>query len=306
MRKMGLATMLFLVTATAVAAQGQCQCLSTPFTPDPPCFNQCAVNLLETASLAQLQTMLGMSRDTAAKIVSRRNRGGVRSLEAYREVLAPEEFRVLGARINSLSSYELREFGNFRRHEVTGAAPVVDDSSSVGRTSAVESPPQSTAAAPGIGPTPTASPGNPSVRPASPMRTRPGSVGAEKRAPGNTTVEAIKKLETERNKALVAGDLATLDRLYSDDYTAAVGSTFRTKPEVFADLKSGVLKLESSSNDETNVRVYGNTAVVTGKSTSKVHDRGGDTEGQAYFTRVWVNQKGNWRLVANHSSRITQ
>lgn len=122
---------------------------------------------------------------------------------------------------------------------------------------------------------------------------------------GNATVEAIKRMETERNKALVAGDVAAIDRLYSGDYTSAVRSTFRTKPEVLADLKSGALKLEASNNDETNVRVYGNTAVVTGKSTAKVTDHGLDTSGQAYFTRVWVNQMGHWRLVANHSSPIT-
>ena len=122
---------------------------------------------------------------------------------------------------------------------------------------------------------------------------------------GNAAVEAIKRLETERHKALVAGDVAAVDRLYSADYTSAVGSSFRTKAEVLADLKSGALKLETSSNDETNVRVYGNTAVVTGKSTAKVTDHGVDTSGQAYFTRVYVNHMGRWRLVANHSSRIT-
>ncbi len=130
-------------------------------------------------------------------------------------------------------------------------------------------------------------------------------VKAGKMTHGSAAVEAIKRLETERNKALVAGDVAALDRLYSDDYTAAVGSTFRTKAEVLADLKSGALKLEATNNDETNVRVYGNTAVVTGKSTSKVTDHGVDTSGQAYFTRVWVNQMGHWRIVANHASRIT-
>jgi hypothetical protein len=122
---------------------------------------------------------------------------------------------------------------------------------------------------------------------------------------GNAAVESIKRLEAERNKALVAGDIAAIDRLYSADYTSAVGSTFRTKAEVLADLKSGALKLEAASNDETNVRVYGNTAVVTGKTTSKVTDHGVDTSGQAYFTRVYVNQMGHWHLVANHSSRVT-
>ena len=133
-----------------------------------------------------------------------------------------------------------------------------------------------------------------------------GQCGPGKMVHGNPSVEAIKRLEVERNKALVAADIAAIDRLYSADYTSAVGSTFRTKAEVLADLKSGALKLEASSNDETNVRVYGNTAVVTGKTTSKVTDHGVDTSGQAYFTRVYVKQMGRWQLVANHSSRITQ
>ena len=122
----------------------------------------------------------------------------------------------------------------------------------------------------------------------------------------NPTVAAIKQLETERNKALVAGDVAAIDRLYSDDYTSAVNNTYRSKAEVLADLKSGTLKVSAASNDETNIRVYGNTAVATGKATLTVHDRSGDTSGQAYFTRVWVKQMGRWQLVANHQSRAAQ
>jgi ketosteroid isomerase-like protein len=133
-----------------------------------------------------------------------------------------------------------------------------------------------------------------------------GQCGPGKMVHTNPGVAAIKQLEIDRNKALVAGDVAAIDRLYSDDYTSAVGSRFRTKAEVLADLKSGELKLEASSNDETNIRVFGNTAVVTGKTTSKVMDHGVDTSGQSYFTRVYIKQMGRWRLVANHSSRITQ
>lgn len=132
-----------------------------------------------------------------------------------------------------------------------------------------------------------------------------GQCGPGKMVHGNPSVEAIKRLEVERNKALVAGDVAALDRLYSADYTSAVDNTSRTKTEVLADLKSGVLKLAASSNDETYVRVYGNTAVVTGKSTLKRTDRGTEINGQVYFTRVWVKQMGGWRLVANHASSVT-
>src|SRR4029078_7040646 len=101
------------------------------------------------------------------------------------------------------------------------------------------------------------------------------------------TITAIKQLETERNKALVAGDAAAIDRLYSDDYTSAVNNTYRTKGKVLADLKSGTLKVSAASNDETNVRIYGNTAVATGKATLTIHDRSGDSSGQASLHRAW-------------------
>jgi hypothetical protein len=58
------------------------------------------------------------------------------------------------------------------------------------------------------------------------------------------------------------------------------------------DFKSGNLKYESFTLDECKVRVYWNTAVVTGLSTQKARDKDEDISGQFYFTRVYVNQSG--------------
>ena len=131
-----------------------------------------------------------------------------------------------------------------------------------------------------------------------------GTPAGEKVAATSSVEQSIRQLEDERNQALVRGDTAFIERLYADDYASTVGSTVRTKAEVLADLKSGNLKIELSKNDEATVRVYGDTAVVTGRSTGKVLDRGQDTSGQSYFTRVYVKQNGQWRLVAFHSSRV--
>src|SRR5437867_4308515 len=50
------------------------------------------------------------------------------------------------------------------------------------------------------------------------------------------------------------------------------------------------------------VRVYGNAAVETGRSTMNGQDKGRTVPRDTRFTRVWVKQQGRWRLVANHYS----
>jgi len=67
------------------------------------------------------------------------------------------------------------------------------------------------------------------------------------------------------------------------------------------------LKFQSITTDDVQVRVYGNTAVETGRSTMIGQDKGQIVPRDTRFTRVWVKQQGRWRLVANHYSlRIAQ
>jgi len=77
----------------------------------------------------------------------------------------------------------------------------------------------------------------------------------------------------------------------------------RTKPQVISDFTSGELKFQSITTEEVQVRVYGNTAVETGRSTMNGQDRGKAVPRYNRFTRVWVKQ-GHWRLVLNHYSPL--
>ncbi|HZI49707.1 MAG TPA: nuclear transport factor 2 family protein [Pyrinomonadaceae bacterium] len=120
--------------------------------------------------------------------------------------------------------------------------------------------------------------------------------------------QAIRRLDKERIQAQVHADAEALDRIYADDFIGVGPSgTVRTKPQVIADFTSHDLKFQSITTEEVQVRVYGNTAVETGRSTMTGQDRGKDVPRDTRFTRVWVKQQGRWRLVANHYSiRIMQ
>jgi uncharacterized protein (TIGR02246 family) len=134
--------------------------------------------------------------------------------------------------------------------------------------------------------------------------------GAQKesgsRAQHTSVEQIIRKLDDERIQAQIHADAAALDRLYANDFTGVGPSgTVRTKPQVIADFTSGTLKYQSITTDAVQVRVYGNTAVETGRSTMKGEDKGRTVPQDTRFTRVWVRQQGRWRLVANHYSSQT-
>ena len=123
------------------------------------------------------------------------------------------------------------------------------------------------------------------------------------RAPRTSVEQVIRKLDNERIQAQIHADAAALKRIYADDFIGVGPSgTVRTKPQVISDFTSGDLRFQSITTAEVRVRVYGNVAVETGRSTMDGLDKGKAVPHDTRFTRVWVKQHGSWQLVANHYS----
>ena len=104
--------------------------------------------------------------------------------------------------------------------------------------------------------------------------------------------EEIRSLEQERNVAILNGDAAALDRMTADDYTfITLRGELRTKSEIVKGFRSGSFKYESRQISDVTIRVYGDTAVVTGRSNQKGMENGKDYSGDYPFTRVYVGKK---------------
>ena len=117
--------------------------------------------------------------------------------------------------------------------------------------------------------------------------------------------QVIRQLDHERIQAQINADVPALDRIYAADFIGVGPSgTVRTKPQVISDFKSHELKFQSITTDEVQVRIYGNTAVETGRSTMIGQDKGKAVPRDNRFTRVWVKQQGHWQLVLNHYSTL--
>ena len=118
-------------------------------------------------------------------------------------------------------------------------------------------------------------------------------------------VTALSQLDHQRIHAQMTANAADLDRLYAEDFIGIGPSgTVRTKAQVIADFTSGSLTFQSITTDDVQWRIYGDTAVETGRSTMSGQDKDKVVPRDNRFTRVWVKRRGRWQLVANHYSLL--
>ena len=121
-----------------------------------------------------------------------------------------------------------------------------------------------------------------------------------------STGTAVQQQDQKRIHAQITADTLALRLIYADEFVG-IGPTgvVRNKAEVIADFTSHALTYQSITTAEVRVRVYGNTAVETGRSTMVGQDRDKAVPRDNRFTRVWVMTAGRWQLVANHYSLMT-
>jgi ketosteroid isomerase-like protein len=119
--------------------------------------------------------------------------------------------------------------------------------------------------------------------------------------------DALVQVEHQWGDAMVKGDVAAFGRCIADDWilTWSDGSLV-TKSMALADLKEGALKIESLRFDDVRVRVYGDTAIVTGMVTEQSKFRERDTSGKRRFTDVFLKRDGHWQAVASHECDVLE
>lgn len=129
-------------------------------------------------------------------------------------------------------------------------------------------------------------------------RNRAAGQGKVLKAPA---VEAeLKKLEREWFDAVVKGGAEALKRILADDFVALNNDgSFINKAKMIELSQAGLVKLDEIKTDEFNLRLYGNTAVVTGRAT---YIRDQKPLGQSTHIETWVKRadagKIRWQAVS--------
>ena len=119
--------------------------------------------------------------------------------------------------------------------------------------------------------------------------------------PNNSAEQAVLKLTQEWLDAEDRVDRAALNRIIADDFlgTGPMGTTV-SKTDVIPQEGSGGHGLAINGQD-IKVRVFGDTAIATGRGVPKAKDRP-----ELRFTVVFVKRADRWQMVAGHLSTVPQ
>ena len=122
----------------------------------------------------------------------------------------------------------------------------------------------------------------------------------------NNVEQALQQMERDWMEANIKKDTATMDKILADDWIAQTNDGPLTKAQDLADVKSGASKLDSWTPGDMKVRVFGETAVVTGSHYEKSSYKGKDTGGHIVWTDVFVKRQGRWQVVASQWSTMAK
>ena len=124
-------------------------------------------------------------------------------------------------------------------------------------------------------------------------------------ASANAAKREVERLLDELATAHLQSDGAALDRIRSDDFVITTADG-RLMNKAQARVALDDFARSRYEHDDVRVRVYGETAVATGRISMQGSFRGHARNDQSRFTRIFVKREGRWQLVANQLTRIPQ
>jgi ketosteroid isomerase-like protein len=112
----------------------------------------------------------------------------------------------------------------------------------------------------------------------------------------------LMQLEEAWGRALNARDTAFFRRTLGDDFVGTGGAETRSKTSVIAELTTGTDTVPVPRLEGTQVRLFGQVAVVTGLAAYA--GAGGAPPSHTRFTEVWVKRAGRWQAVHGHYNSV--
>lgn len=106
-------------------------------------------------------------------------------------------------------------------------------------------------------------------------------------------------------RGLVERDAGALERTMADDFIFNYPLEGDDKMQFITDVIAGELTVEYLHRENVRVRIYGSTAVLSGRDTAKWHYKGREIAGQYRSIHVYAERDGRWQIVAIQSCPIT-
>ena len=125
------------------------------------------------------------------------------------------------------------------------------------------------------------------------------------RMPNDAAREEVKALENKRYRAMIAGDVAVLDDLCSDDliYTHSKAD-YDDKQSYLHKVGTRYFTYLEITHPADRILVVNGAALVTGRMTAKVLVAGTIVQVDNRYLAVWVREQGAWKFVAYQPTPI--
>jgi uncharacterized protein (TIGR02246 family) len=118
------------------------------------------------------------------------------------------------------------------------------------------------------------------------------------------TVRQLEAIEDQLASTWKNRDCSGWGALLADDWTVThINAQVITKAQALEMCRTG-LSL-TSTVDQLSVRVYGDTAIVTGRTTATSSGATPQTV-RLRFTDVFVQRNGRWLVIASHATRMEE
>jgi ketosteroid isomerase-like protein len=116
--------------------------------------------------------------------------------------------------------------------------------------------------------------------------------------------ETIKELEHEWVNAAARNDADAYSRVLADDFVGNWSDGSKTtKSEEVQMLRSGKETYGENEIIEISVRIYGMTAIASGRNRESSVIKGKNATGIYSFTDVFLKRGGHWQIVASQTAR---
>ena len=119
--------------------------------------------------------------------------------------------------------------------------------------------------------------------------------------------EEVLRVEKEFSQAIVNNDAEAVGRFLTEDWIIIDPDGGIIDRARFLDvIKSGALTHEMMQSDDTQVRIYGNTAIVTALTSTKGKFSGQVFTTQERATDIFVKQNGQWQCALSQVTKFTK
>jgi hypothetical protein len=123
--------------------------------------------------------------------------------------------------------------------------------------------------------------------------------------PGSETKEKVRDVQNEFDKAELHADTKKLNQLLTDDFLSIGPRGFVLNKEQWINMHKQ-FRYEQLDTSEMNIRLYGDTAIVTDTQKNKATFNNEPVSLSVRVSQVWIHENSQWKLASIQFSPMAE